>query len=1200
MTNFVHLHTHSEYSLLDGLSRINQLVARAQELEQPAIAITDHGVMYGAIQFYRAAKSAGLHPIIGCEVYMARRGMRDRDPAKDKRPHHLLLLAQNQTGYRNLLAIASASQLEGFYYRPRIDREFLAQHAAGLTCLSGCAASEVPRLLRAGKLSDARDTVSWYRDLFGPEHYYLELQRHVGVPELDQVNRELVQLARQMDLNVVATNDIHYVRAEDAVAQEVLLCVQTNATMKDPKRMRMEGGDYYLKSVQEMAALFSETPEALDNSLKIAEQCAVDLDSKGYHLPHFAVPDGFDARTYLRHLAEKGIRQRYGDQADSSEVQARTEHELHIIHDMGFDTYFLIVWDLCEFARRRNIWWNVRGSGAGSIVAYAIGITNLDPLANRLIFERFLNPGRVTMPDIDLDFPDDRRAEMIEYTVHKYGKENVAQIITFGTMGARAAIRDVGRVMEIPLSEVDAVAKMVPSGPKVKLAQALERSDFRKLYESKDYIREMVDHALSLEGVVRHASTHAAGVIVADRPLAEYTPLNRPTKGTNDTGLSVVTQYPMDILESIGLLKIDFLGLSTLTVLHQACDLIEARHGIKLDLDTIPTDDPDAFELMASGNVVGLFQVESEGMRRVLTGMKPTRYEHIVATISLYRPGPMENIDEYVDRMHGRKEIQYHHPALKPILEETYGIIVYQEQIMQIASQLSGYTPGEADLMRRAVSKKKKAELLKHRQKFVSGAIERGIPEGPASKIFDDIEYFARYGFNKSHAANYATITCQTAYLKAHYPVEYITALLTVERHNSDKVAVLVTEARHLGIAVLPPAVNKSAISFTIESTTDAEGNEKSAIRFGLGAIKNVGEGPIAAILTARDEGGPFTSVDDLCERVDLRQVNRRMLECLIKAGALDHFGSREKLLAATERMISASTQKHQAADIGQLSLFDTIPQTDAGSTGSLLDNLGPVDPIPSQEKLAWEKELLGLYISEHPLQRVADDVGKTITTFCGQITPEMENERVIVAGLVRDVRVITTKKGDPMAFAQLEDLQGQIEVVVFPRIYQKTVELWQEDNILLVHGAVDARNDTAKIRCNAVRLYDEPVNAEDDSALSPSGKEQSSVAMELRGNDQSYYHLQITLLQTDDQQADMEKARHVYQMLTKAPGKDHFSFFIHRNDKIVEVGFPNNTTCYSMALEQTLADYLGKENVQVKQQIIERRRPPGNNRRRS
>jgi len=1185
MNNFVHLHTHSEYSLLDGLSHLSKLVERAHELGQPALALTDHGVMYGAIEFFRQAKSAGVHPIIGCEIYMARRTMHDRDPQLDKRPHHLVLLAQNQTGYHNLLAITSAAQLEGFYYRPRIDRDFLAKHADGLICFSGCAASEVPRQLRAGKTEAARETIAWYRDLFGPERFFLELQRHTGVPELDQVNKELVRFSKEMGLGLVATNDIHYARAEDASAQEVLLCVQTNTTLRDPNRMRMEGADYYLKSAAEMATLFSETPEALENTLRIAERCDVDLERKGYHIPHFAVPAGYDAESYLRHLTEEGLRRRYGDRADDPEVQARKEHELRIIHDMGFDTYFLIVWDLCEFARRRNIWWNVRGSGAASIVAYAIGITNLDPLANGLIFERFLNPGRVTMPDIDLDFPDDRRAEMIEYTVQRYGKENVAQIITFGTMGARAAIRDVGRVMEIPLSEVDRVAKMVPAGPKVKLASALERADFRELYESTDYVRELVDRALALEGVVRHASTHAAGVIVADKPLVEYTPLHRPTKGADEGGLGVVTQYDMNILESIGLLKIDFLGLSTLTVMRKACELIAERHNVHLNLDTVPVDDEKAFALLRSGAVTGLFQVESEGMRRVLTQMQPTAFEHIVATISLYRPGPMAYIDSYIRRMHGQEEIAYRHEKLKPILEETFGICVYQEQIMRMATDLAGYTGSEADLMRRAVGKKKKKELLKHRKKFVEGCVEHSqIPRQVAEEIFDDIEYFARYGFNKAHAADYAVIVCQTAYLKAHYPVEYMAALLSVERHNSEKVALFVAEARRLGIDVLPPDINASAIDFTIEEAPADSDRMGWAIRFGLGAIKNVGEAAIAEILAARDEGGPFRSVDDFCQRVDLRHVNRRMLECLIKVGALDTLAPREQLLAAVGRMVTASAQTHQAADIGQMSLFELGSQSDAGITGSLLEGLGSVEPISQKEKLSWEKELLGLYVSAHPLQRVAQEVGSTITTFCGQIEPQMEGEKVIIAGLVRGVRVITTKNGEPMAFAQLEDLQGEIEVVVFPRVFQSTTDLWKEDNILLVHGTVDTRNDTPKVLCNSVLPYDEQAAA---SAASEGTDDQpglASPAWDPRAQDNSYYHLYVTIPHTDDRQSDMERAREAHRLLTQAQGRDRFSFLVQHKERVVEMDFPNLTTRYSVALEQALTGLLGEGSVKVRQ----------------
>ncbi|NLE77050.1 MAG: DNA polymerase III subunit alpha, partial [Chloroflexi bacterium] len=664
MSDFVHLHVHSEYSLLDGLGSTKDLVERAVELGMPALALTDHGAMYGAVEFYQRAKQGGIHPIIGLEAYLAARRMTDRDPQLDARSYHLTLLAKDNAGYRNLLRIASASQLEGYYYKPRIDREFLAAHAEGIICASGCMAGEVPRLLAEGQADKARERVVWYRDLFGPERFYLELQEH-SIPELERVNRGILELSRELGLSVIATNDVHYVRRQDARVQDVLLCIQTNALVSDDNRMRMSDDSYYLRSPQEMEALFGHVPGALANTLHIAEMCEVQIDFGHYHLPVFPVPEGHTAQSYLRSICEAGLPDRYGPSADSPEVRQRLEHELRVIHDMGFDTYFLIVWDLCQFAKGQGIWWNVRGSGAGSIVAYLMGITNLDPLANHLIFERFLNPGRVTMPDIDMDYPDDCRGQMIRYTIERYGSDKVAQIITFGTLGAKAAIRDVGRAMAIPLSEVDQVAKLVPPGPKVTIADALEKSqEFRQACEENDYIRDLVDTARGLEGVARHASTHAAGVVIADRPLVDYTPLNRPTR--DDTELGAVTQYTMERLEAIGLLKVDFLGLATLTIMRKACELIKEHHGQGFTLDNIPIHDPKAFELLSSGEVTGVFQVESAGMRRVLTTMRPTEFEHIVATISLYRPGPMEYIDTYIRRMHGEEPVEFRHPTLEP------------------------------------------------------------------------------------------------------------------------------------------------------------------------------------------------------------------------------------------------------------------------------------------------------------------------------------------------------------------------------------------------------------------------------------------------------------------------------------------------------------------------------------------------------
>ncbi len=1175
-SDFVHLHVHSEYSLLDGLGRIADLTARAAELGMPALALTDHGVMYGAIEFYRAAKAQGIKPIIGVEMYIAPHRMTDRDPKKDRSLYHLVLLAKNNTGYQNLLRIATAAQLEGFYYKPRVDKEYLAAHAEGLIALTACGSGEVPRLVRDGLWDRARQVAGWYRDVFGPDNFCLELQKHEGLPELEKINAGLVQIGREMSIPLVATNDVHYVFAGQARAQEILLCIQTNTTILDPKRMTMGGESFWLKSPEEMTALFPDLPEALQTSLRIAEQCNLDLDSTGYRLPTFDVPEGYTAQSYLRVLCEEGLARRY--ETITPEIRDRLEHELGVIHRMGFDTYFLIVWDLVRFAREQGILVGPgRGSAAGSIVAYSLGITDLDPLAHGLIFERFLNEGRVTMPDIDMDFPDDRRDELIRYTVDKYGQDKVAQIITFGTMGARAAIRDAGRALDLPLPEVDRVAKLIPFGPKVKLDDGLAQvPELRQMYESTDYIRDLIDTARSLEGVARHASTHAAGVVITDAPLVTYTPLARSTHG--DSQGAAVTQYPMEIVESIGLLKMDYLGLSTLTIIRRCLDMVAETRGIEMTPSDIPLDDPATYDLLASGEVTGLFQVESQGMRRVLTSLRPTEFNDVVAVLALYRPGPMEYIDDYVDRKHGRKQVVYRHPSLEPILAETYGIIVYQEQIIRILTDLAGYSASEADLMRRAVGKKKKKELLKHRERFVKGAAERGVPEETANQIFDDIEYFARYGFNKSHAAAYAVLTCQTAWLKATYPVEYMAALLSVERNNTDKIAILTAECRRMGIDVLPPDVNCSGLDFTIE-TPEGEGREPgngagpvtcatgegAAIRFGLGAVKNVGQGPVEAILAARAEGGPFRDVDDFSRRVDLRQVNKRALECLIKVGALDAFGERSLLLAIIDRMLGLSTRYHRARDVGQLSLFGADTGVILPEGGSILYPRPEVDEFSRREMLSWEKELVGLYVSAHPLQHVAASLEGTVTTFCGQIDESMANQRVVIAGMVTWVRPHITKKGDPMAFVQIEDLQGSIEVVVFPRIYEATGELWEQDKILIVKGRVDIKGREPKILCESVQDY----------VFNSHPVEQTERARRPR-------HLHITVPRSGDHERDIARLGQVHDLLVGYEGDDRFSLYVANGSRRVQLDFPNDTTGYCLALEQALVEMLGAGTVRV------------------
>jgi DNA polymerase-3 subunit alpha len=1056
--SFVHLHVHSEYSVLDGLSKVGGIVARAKELGQPAVAITDHGAMYGVIDFFNAAKKAGVKPIIGMEGYLARRSRHDRDPQKDKSPHHLLLLAQNQTGYQNLLKLASISQLEGFYYRPRVDKEVLAQYGAGIIVTTGCGAAEIPRYLADGQIDEARKAMGWYLDVFGRERFFVELQLHEGFPELVNINRHLLQLAKEFDVRPVATNDAHYIKQEDAPAQDIMLCIGTGALVRQQDRMRMTDHSYYLKSYEEMAALFGEVPQSLTSTLEIAEMCNVDLSSKGYHLPIFELPEGITPDQELRRKCEEGLIWRYGERANDPEIRRRLNYELEVIHKMGFDTYFLIVSDLTRFAKEQDIWWNIRGSGAGSIVAYTSGITNLDPLPNNLIFERFLNPGRISMPDIDMDFPDDRRAEMINYAVNKYGKDKVAQIITFGTLGARAAIRDTGRALDIPLPDVDRVAKLVPNvpGKPVKIGEAIEQiPELKALYESTDWVKTLLDTARTVEGTVRNIGTHAAGVVISDRPLVEYTPLARPTK-ESDNALESITQFEMGVVDSIGLLKVDFLGLATLSIMRKACDLIRQHHGVELNLNNIPVNDRKAFQLMSRGDVLGLFQVEGAGMRRMLMEMKPSRFEHIIAAISLFRPGPMEYIPMYIKRLHGVEPVEYKHPKLQPILEETYGIIVYQEQIIQIAVQLAGYAPGEADEIRKAVGKKIKEKIEAHKAKFIAGAEKNGIDRAVAEAIYADIEYFARYGFNKAHAADYAVMTCQTAYLKAHYPVEYMTALMTVEQ-SVEKIGLLIIETRRMGIDVLPPSVNYSDLAFMIEPQPDG----RRAIRFGMASIKGVGEGPVRVIREARLGGGPFKSLEDFCRRVDLRSVNRRALEALIKVGALETFGNRAQLLQMIDRMMGLSSSAHHAQDVGQMTLFGGM--VDASET----ETIGPlpnIADVPLREKLAWEKELIGAYVSEHPVAQALAQMQSEITHTSAELNEDLDGHKAVMIGAVIGSRTIQTKKGDTMGFIQLEDVQGMYECVAFPRTWKQTQDLWQKDKIVLIRGTIDGKGKVPKI----------------------------------------------------------------------------------------------------------------------------------------
>ncbi len=1261
--DFVHLHVHTEYSLLDGLSGIDRLVAHARTLNMDALAITDHGTMFGVIDFFRACKRADIKPIIGVEAYLARRGMTDRDPREDRKPYHLLLLARNQAGYQNLLKIASAAQLEGYYYNPRIDRDFLAAHADGLIATSGCLAAQIPNAVMAGRDDDARELIGWYQDVFGKGNFFLELQQH-DLAELRQVNRWLVENQAYADVPLVATNDVHYVLAEDYDPHDTLLCIQTSALKSDTNRLRMSDASYHLKSQAEMwrdfGGILGGAP--LKNTRLIAEMCDVDLEKKGYHLPLFPVPEGYTSASYLRYLCEKGLVWRFGpDAARDRALTERLDRELTIIHGMLFDTYFLIVWDLCEYARHADIWWNVRGSGAGSLAAYCLGITNIDPIQNNLLFERFLNPGRISMPDIDLDYPDDRRSAMIDYTARKYGEDKVAAIITFGTLGAKAAVRDVGRVLDVPLADVNQAAALIPTEPKPKplMTYVDENPDLKRLYHDNPLIRQVIDTAKTLQGVSRHASTHAAGVIVADRPLVEYIPLHRLTRGDDEnSSIKAVTQFAMETCESIGLLKIDFLGLSTLTILRKACDLIAQHQGIVYTMDNIPyrheqvADSAEetarldaAFAMLGRGETVGVFQMESGGMQQMLRGMRPRRFENVVAGISLYRPGPMDYIPQYNARLHGSEPVHYHHDKLMPILAETYGIIVYQEQIMQIAGQLFGYELGEADTMRRAVSKKKQKDLLEHKAIFLERGPENGVDTEAAERIFADIEFFANYGFNKSHAADYAVITVQTAYLKAHYPEEYMTALLTVQRGDTAKVAVFLEECRRLEIPILPPDVNHSQLDFDIQRVNGG----RRGIRFGLAAVKNAGVGPLQTILAARSAGGPFTSLEDLCRRVDLRVVGKRALESLVRVGALDSFGKRAALQVSLDRLLGYSASYHKDREVGQMNMFG------AAGAAAIEDALHIPDApdVTRREMLNWEKELLGLYVTGRPVDRYREALQAANTADIRQLKEAefMHDRPVMVAGEIVSVRRIYTRSSEPMGVIHLEDWHetaGTVDVVVFPRTWAKYHELVVEGEIVRVAGRWDTtRGDPQVIAESLTQKFDTvtalesvppppspswlaaepPLWPDEDKGAplpddyfdeetgeppqpppAPEPAQEAHIAPATQGAaavpvpavepqlvalaadappqgdpSQARHWVYAYLRRSGDDDRDRRRLRRLYNIFTSFAGDDRFSIVVEAQAGWTKIEFPNHTTdCCDELYQELLTVVAGASDIQI------------------
>jgi DNA polymerase III subunit alpha len=1061
MSDFVHLHVHTQYSLLDGFSDVKKIVQKAKDLNMPALGITDHGTMFGVIKFFNEAKKAGIKPIIGVESYLSKRKMTDKAGAQDRGTNHLLLLAENQTGYQNLLKIASASQIEGFYYFPRIDHEFLAAHSEGIICTSGCMAAEIPRALVQENPEEAVRKLDWYYEVFGPDRFFIELQSH-QIPEMPKLNQDLLDLGKRYNSQFIATNDVHYVNQEDAKMQDIMLCIQTGSLVSDTKRMKMSGDSFYLKNADEMKSLFGDVPSAISNTLAIAERCTVDLSSKGTILPEFEVPEEYTVKSYLYHLCEKGLYERYGESMHDDVIQERLNYELGIIDKMGYNAYFLIVWDLCQYSQKEGIWYNARGSAAGSIVAYALEITLVDPIEHKLIFERFLNPDRVSMPDIDLDFQDDLRYKLMEYCAKRYGEDKVASIITFGKMKARGSVRDVGRVQNIPLDDVDRIAKMIPMAPlDMTIRTAIDtQPDLKQAYNSAIWVKELLDTAIQIEGSLRNAGTHAAGVVITDRPVVDYIPLHRPTGNAKDSPIKTVTQFDMKTVDSLGLLKVDFLGLSTLTIMQRACKFIKERHDIDLDLHNIPLDDESTYEMLGRGETAGVFQLEGAGMTRWVKEMKPSTLDHVIAMVALYRPGPMEFIPSFIKRMKGEEEIEYHHPSLKPILEETYGITVYQEQIMYTAMDVGGYTAAQADFLRKAVAKKEESILKENRANFVAGATKNDVSEEVANKIFDGWEAFARYGFPKGHAADYAVIAVETAYLKCHYPVEFMTALLSVSKSDMDKVTKYAGDCRKMGIQVMPPDIRVGDWDFTIGTADDG----KDCIQFGLGAIKNVGEGPVRAIVEGR-EGEIFNTVTDVAIKLDLRKVGKRALESMIKVGALDTFGPRFAVLDVMESMVSLSTQTFQAAEAGQLTFFSM----DTGMTQEI--DLPPTDPEKfKREELNWERELIGIYVSDHPLTSVMKDLKDVISHMSSDLAIVEAEEKVRVAGIITKIRPHITKKGKAMAFVGIEDTQGLMDLVIFPRVWIRFREILEIDKIVVVDGKIDNERGEPKVLVDHIR----------------------------------------------------------------------------------------------------------------------------------
>ena len=1151
--NFTHLHVHTEYSLLDGSNKIKEYVARVKELGMDSAAITDHGVMYGVIDFYRAAREAGINPILGCEVYVAPGSRFDKDTGTgEDRYYHLVLLAENNKGYSNLMKIVSKGFVEGFYYKPRVDMELLREYHEGIIALSACLAGEVSRYLTRGMYEDAKAAALRYQDIFGKGNFFLELQDH-GISEQQEVNRQLLRMHQETGIELVATNDVHYTTAEDAEPHDILLCLQTGKKLADEDRMRYEGGQYYVKSPEEMERLFPYALEALENTHKIAERCHVEIEFGVTKLPKYDVPEGYTSWEYLNKLCFDGLSERY--HPVTQELKDRLEYELSTIKNMGYVDYFLIVWDFIKYARDNDIMVGPgRGSAAGSLVAYTLGITQLDPIRYDLLFERFLNPERVSMPDIDVDFCFERRQEVIDYVVRKYGKDRVVQIVTFGTLAARGVIRDVGRVLDMPYAQVDVIAKMIPQELNITIDKALDMNpELKKAYEEQEEIHYLIDMAKRLEGLPRHTSMHAAGVVISQKDVDEYVPLSKAQDG------SITTQFTMTTLEELGLLKMDFLGLRTLTVIQDAVRLVEKDTGVSLDMQKIDYNDKKVLDSLGTGHSEGVFQLESGGMKNFMKELKPQSLEDVIAGISLYRPGPMDFIPQYIRGKNRPDTIKYDCPQLEPILKPTYGCIVYQEQVMQIVRNLAGYTLGRSDLVRRAMSKKKASVMEKERQNFVygneeegvPGCIANGIPEKTANKIYDDMIDFAKYAFNKSHAAAYAVVSYQTAYLKYYYPVEFMAALMTSVIEMPAKVAEYIYVCRQMGITILPPDINRGMYGFSVDN---------GAIRYGLSAIKSIGRPVIESIVKEREENGDYTNLQNFIER-NLEQVNKRAIENFIKAGALDCLeGNRRQKMMTFARIVDGINQDKKNTMAGQLSFFDIVSEEEKKEFEIRMPDLEEFD---KETILAFEKEVLGIYLSGHPLEGYRDIMEKMATARTADFQQDEETgfpkvidgQKAILGGMITDKTIKYTKNNKVMAFFTLEDLVGTVEVVVFPRDYEKCQALLNDEEKVFIQGRVSAEDDRpSKLILEKIRSFED-------------------IPREL-------------WIQFPDREAYGEKEQELLADLKQSPGKDSVVIFLRDVKAMKKLSAAYHVEITDSWLESMCKKY-GDSNVKVLQRVL-------------